>query len=506
MKSKLSLCILAMATVLVLRQDSSAQEKAPVVPFENGEKSSWHGFDRYDFVMDNETLAIKPIKKPADEKNDVKAPAKGQRRCIVVAPKQAAPGNPWSWQGCYWDHEPQAEVELLKRGFHIAFITPDPGKQWDAWYAYLTDKHGFAKKPAFIGMSKGGDNEYIWSTANPDKVSCIYGDNPAIRQDCLAKLGDLAKNDVSLLNICGSFDFLLEKHTLAIENRYHQLGGRITVMVKEGSAHHRHSLQNPKLIADWIVGHMQLATAARPAFADQTFTKTYYYSLEDSYIPLKEEKTFAVCRGPGFVECYDRYDVRTKSQWGILGMAVIVPNKESPGKPWVFRAEPSRRDAAIDQALLAKGYHIVTPPLTAQSGPVREQWDAIYQLLTSHGFSKKPVLEGTGSAVGEAYAWAIENPDKVSCIYGENPVLRSLMSKKMPLDNLGPLAKASVPVLHLCGSLDPWLDGQTRVAEKRYKELGCQMTVIVREGEGHFIQAGKDKAAVLDFIVANQRK
>jgi pimeloyl-ACP methyl ester carboxylesterase len=277
-------------------------------------------------------------------------------------------------------------------------------------------------------------------------------------------------------------------------------------MVKEGSAHHRHSLQNPKLIADWIVGHMQLATAARPAFADQTFTKTYYYSLEDSYIPLKEEKTFAVCRGPGFVECYDRYDVRTKSQWGILGMAVIVPNKESPGKPWVFRAEPSRRDAAIDQALLAKGYHIVTPPLTAQSGPVREQWDAIYQLLTSHGFSKKPVLEGTGSAVGEAYAWAIENPDKVSCIYGENPVLRSLMSKKMPLDNLGPLAKASVPVLHLCGSLDPWLDGQTRVAEKRYKELGCQMTVIVREGEGHFIQAGKDKAAVLDFIVANQRK
>ncbi len=58
---------------------------------------------------------------------------------------------PWShWQGVATGiHQPQAEVELLKRGFCIAFITPDPGKQWDAWYAYLTEKHGLSKKPAF---------------------------------------------------------------------------------------------------------------------------------------------------------------------------------------------------------------------------------------------------------------------------------------------------------------------------------------------------------------------
>src|SRR5207245_1273238 len=105
-------------------------------------------------------------------------------------------------------------------------------------------------------------------------------------------------------------------------------------------------------------------------------------------------------------------------------------------------------------------------------GPVREQWDVTYKLLIGHGFSKKPVLEGTGSAAGEAYAWAIENPDKVSCIYGENPVLRSLMSKNRPAENLAPLAKAHVPLLHVCGSLDPWLKDQTRVVEKRYQELG----------------------------------
>ena len=67
------------------------------------------------------------------------------------------------------------------------------------------------------------------------------------------------------------------------------------------------------------------------------------------------------------------------------------------------------------------------------------------------------MLEGAGGAAGEAYAWAIANPDKVSCIYAENPVLRCTMTKAQPLDNLAVLAKAGVPLLHVCGSLDPML-------------------------------------------------
>jgi hypothetical protein len=160
----------------------------------NGGKSAWHDdFVRYDFLMDKETFEIAPFTRPDNERFGVGAPPAGKLRCIVVVPKNPAPGNPWSWQGCYWDHEPQAEVELLRRGFHIAFITPDPGKQWDAWYEYLTAKHGPSKKPAFIGMSKGGVNEYDWTTLNPDKVSCIYADNPAIRPEAFNRLGELAE-------------------------------------------------------------------------------------------------------------------------------------------------------------------------------------------------------------------------------------------------------------------------------------------------------------------------
>jgi len=162
-------------------------------------QTSWHGFERYDFLMDEKTFAVTPAVK------GVKA-GKGQRPCIVVVPKTAAPGNPWSWQACYWDHEPQTEVELLKRGFHIVFITPDGGvegrdKAWDAWYKYLTEKHGLAKKAAFVGMSKGGVNEYSWGVVNPEKVACIYADNPALWDEDFAKLAALAKHNVPLLPV-----------------------------------------------------------------------------------------------------------------------------------------------------------------------------------------------------------------------------------------------------------------------------------------------------------------
>src|ERR1019366_5138278 len=98
---------------------SSRAEVEPQAPLVfQGDKIDWHGFDRYDFGMDMHTLAIAPFRAPADEASgSIGNSDKGQLRCVVVVPKQAAPGNPWSWRGVYWNHQPQTEVELLKRGF-----------------------------------------------------------------------------------------------------------------------------------------------------------------------------------------------------------------------------------------------------------------------------------------------------------------------------------------------------------------------------------------------------
>ena len=474
----------------------------PSAPF-GGEKVEWHGFDRYDFLMDEQTLAITPFKAPASEGAGVKDPEKGQRRCIIVVPKQTAPGNPWSWRGCYWDHQPQTEIELLKRGFHVAYISANatlkPGKEWDAWYEFLTGPHGLSGKPAFIGMSRGGEYSYTWATVHPDRVSCIYADNPGMNKEAFSGLGDLARNDVPLLQVCGSIDPILGKNGIAIENIYQQFGGRISMMIKDGFAHHPHSLRDPTPIADFITQAVQETNSAPPAFAAKRFAKSAYYGVESFYRDFPSEGTYITCRGPLFTECYNRYEFNLEGIQGAI--TVIVPKSAAPGMPWVFRSDFVDRDAKVDLALLAKGFHIVTGPVPFNAdGPLPKDWDAVYRHLTEHGFSRKPVMQGRGGAAGDAYAWAIENPDKVSCIYGENPILRSKMSKTPPLDNLAPLAKAGVPLLHVCGSLDPWLKDQTRVAEQRYRELGGQLTVIVKDGEGHYPLAPKNVEPVVEFI------
>jgi predicted esterase len=83
-------------------------------------------------------------------------------------------------------------------------------------------------------------------------------------------------------------------------------------------------------------------------------------------------------------------------------------------------------------------------------------------------------------------------------------VLRSTMSTAPLLENLAPLAKAGVPLLHVCGSLDPALDENTRVLEKRYKQLGGRLDLTIQEGKGHFIQPVDPKMAA-DFIARNAK-
>ena len=456
-------------------------------PFD-GPKTVWHGFDRYDFLLDEQTMEIKPA--PSDKGN-----TPGQRRCIVVAPKEPAAGNPWSWRGCYWDHQPQTEIELLRRGFHIAYITASaefrPDKKWDAWYTFLTEKHGLSKKPAFIGMSRGGEFAYTWATLNPDKVSCIYADNPGGNREMMGRLGELARNDVPLIHVVGSIDPLLGRNSATIEAIYQQFGGRISVMVKEGAGHHPHSLHDPKPLADFIVQSVQATPDAPPAFVGQKFTKTSFYGNANSFTDFPGEEMYITCRGPFFAGSYNRYMFDLPGVEGSI--TVIAPKTTAAGMPWVYRADFVNRDAVVDVALLARGFHIVTGPVSYNAdGPSLAAWNTVYKYLTDNGFSKKPAMAGVGGAAGEAYAWAIENPDKVSCIYAENPILRSHMSKTQPMENLGALAKAGVPILHVCGELDPLLNDNTRAVEKRYKELGGQITVILNEGVGHFPAAPKD--------------
>lgn len=242
-----------------------------------GTQSDWHGFVRHDFEH-------------------------AGRKCIVVEPAQPLAGKPWVWRARFFGHEPQADIALLKRGYHIAYCdvsdlfgSPTAVGYWDAFYALVTRDFGFAAKPALEGMSRGGLIIYNWAIANPDKVACLYGDAPvcdirswpggkgvgkgsaAAWEKCLAAYGltpaegerfqgnpidrlqPLADAKIPILHVIGLADEVVPvaENSALIETRYRQLGGTITVIGKPGIGHHPHALEDPTPIVDFIVRHTQ---------------------------------------------------------------------------------------------------------------------------------------------------------------------------------------------------------------------------------------------------------
>ena len=231
----------------------------------DGEKSTFHGFDQFDFKLDDLT-------------------------CKIVVPKEAAKGNPWIWRARFFGHEPQTDVALLNKGFHVAYCdvsglygSPTAVERWDRFYQFVVEKHQLSKKPALEGMSRGGLIIYNWAAKNPEKVSCIYADAPVcdfkswpgIKPEILNaykltkeeaatytgcpvdNLAPLAKEKIPLLHVVGQADDVVPvaQNTDIMEKRYKELGGSIQVIRKEGVGHHPHSLKDPKPIVDFILEH-----------------------------------------------------------------------------------------------------------------------------------------------------------------------------------------------------------------------------------------------------------
>jgi pimeloyl-ACP methyl ester carboxylesterase len=225
------------------------------------------------------------------------------RDCKVVCPDKAAVGSPWIWRARFWGHEPQADLALLDKGFHVVYMdvaglfgSPKAVKHWDAFHTFLTSKHGFSKKAALEGMSRGGLIIYNWAIQNPQKVSCIYGDAPVLdfrswpagkgrgkgsRGDwieCLDAYGlteaqamsynggpirnieSLAAARVPLLHVVGADDMVvpIAENSTLLEKRYRELGGDITVISKPGIGHHPHSLKDPKPIVDFVIANANI--------------------------------------------------------------------------------------------------------------------------------------------------------------------------------------------------------------------------------------------------------
>ena len=236
-------------------------------------KSNYYGFDCYDLAF---------------EKRDAR----------IVVPKIAAKGCPWIWRARFWGHEPQTEIALLERGFHLVYCdvaelfgNDEALGIWNRFYDMLV-RGGLSKKAVFEGFSRGGIYMYRWAARNPDRVACVYADAPALdlkswpggkgkgggnpvewerfkqdfglasEEEALAFRGNpldlapqIAAAGFPMLHVCGLADTTVpvEENTDLFEKKILASGGRITVIRKPGIGHHPHSLPNPQPIVDFIL-------------------------------------------------------------------------------------------------------------------------------------------------------------------------------------------------------------------------------------------------------------
>jgi len=254
--------------VLTLSWGATAGEPAP-------RRSLWNGFERLDFTC-------------------------GGRSCMLVLPKKPAPGNPWIWRTEFFGHEPQADIALLGKGFHAAYVNvqnlygaPVALDAMDAFYACLAKQYRLAPKVVLEGFSRGGLFAFNWAARNPEKVACLYVDAPvcdfkswpggkgrgkgsrsdwerckqvyglseaealAYRLNPVDNLAPLAKAKIAILSVCGEADTVvpIEENTRLVQRRYEQLGGEIEVIAKPHCDHHPHSLKDPAPIVDFILRH-----------------------------------------------------------------------------------------------------------------------------------------------------------------------------------------------------------------------------------------------------------
>ncbi|WP_428653398.1 alpha/beta hydrolase family protein [Runella sp.] len=216
---------------------------------------------------------------------------------------------------------------------------------------------------------------------------------------------------------------------------------------------------------------------------------------------------------------------------------VVKPRKVAQGAPWVWRARFWAHEPQADSALLARGFHVVYCDVAELYGNAHaiEIWNHFYAFLHKAGLSSKVALEGFSRGGIYVYNWAIVNPEKVSCVYADAPVLdmkswpggkgrsagspkdweifkqdfnlkteeEAMQFKGNPLDNVDKIVKGGFPMLHVCGDDDEAvpIEENTTLFEQRVKALGGNITVIHKPGVKHHPHSLKDPSPIVAFIL-----
>src|SRR3954453_3449453 len=142
MTARTALALAALASLLLPSGAHAAEPK----PFP-GTPTRWQGFARHDFKV-------------------------GELDATGVVPERPLPGRPWVWRGEFFGAFADADIALVKAGWHLAYLkvpdlfgSPKAVKAWEGFHAALVTEHGLHPKPGLIGLSRGGLYCMNWAAA-----------------------------------------------------------------------------------------------------------------------------------------------------------------------------------------------------------------------------------------------------------------------------------------------------------------------------------------------------
>ncbi len=238
-----------------------------------GRPFEWRGFTGYEGVIDG-------------------------RACKIVVPPMPAQENPWAWRPEFFNAFAEVDAQIVAGGFHLVYLdvsdhygSPKAVAHGDAAWRFVTEQFGLATKCAFIALSRGGLFAYNYAATFPDRVACIYADNPvcdfkswpagwgagpgsaADWAKCLAVYGFseeqaraygnnpvdraevIAKAGIPVFQVLGDADEVVpvEENGYVLRERFKAAGGSYREIIKPGALHHPHGLDDPKPVVEFIL-------------------------------------------------------------------------------------------------------------------------------------------------------------------------------------------------------------------------------------------------------------
>ena len=265
----------AIALIAIIVMSTNLQADPPK-PFP-GTVSRWEGFVSHTFSVDG-------------------------AKAIVVEPEKPLPGRPWAWRGEFFGAYPNADIALVKAGWHLVslgvpdqFGSPRAMGQWEKLYDILVKDHQLSPRPALIGLSRGALYCMAWAATHPEKTLLVYLDNgvcdfkswpggklkglgaaPGSAEDWakllkaydfkddreaiasklnpVDRLKPLAEAKVPILLVYGDSDQVVphRENSEVVYDRYKAMGGPVERIVKPGQDHHPHGLTDPKPIVEFF--------------------------------------------------------------------------------------------------------------------------------------------------------------------------------------------------------------------------------------------------------------